>query len=131
MTGGGPDGPGGARNVRNQRATAASSREIVASSINRLWASGRRMAPTAKAKTTAKKKMSLSGTIAKAIPSSLSPSDAAVFMVFMAAKAPKMVIAVARDIPAIPIARCLAILPDAASQVWKEKNKTQEKKTIP
>jgi hypothetical protein len=96
-----------------------------------LWASGRRTAPIAKAKTTAKNKMPLNGTIVNAIPSSLSPRDAAVFMVLIAAKVPKMVIAVANDIPAIPIARCLTTLPDAASQVWKEKNKTQQKKTIP
>ena len=75
--------------------------------------------------------MPLNGTIAKAIPSSLSPRDAAVFMELMATRVPKMVIAVANDIPTIPIVRCLAILPDAASQVWKEKNKVQEKKTNP
>jgi hypothetical protein len=42
-----------------------------------------------------------------------------------------MVIAVAKDIPTIPIERWFAILPDAASQVWKQKNKVQEKKTNP
>ena len=41
-TGGGPSGPGGARKVRNQRATAASSIEMLASSISRLCISGRR-----------------------------------------------------------------------------------------
>ena len=67
-TGGGPGGPGGARKVRNQRATAASRIEMPASSINRLWVSGRRTAATARTKTTAKNKMPLSGTIEKAMP---------------------------------------------------------------
>jgi hypothetical protein len=42
-----------------------------------------------------------------------------------------MVIAVAKDIPAMPIERWFAILPDAASQVWKQKNKVQQKNTSP
>jgi hypothetical protein len=32
-----------------------------------------------------------------------------------------MVIAVAKDIPAMPVERWFAILPEAASQVWKQK----------
>ena len=67
-TGGGPSGPGGARKVRNQRATAASSIEMPASSISRLWVSGWRMSAMASANTTAKNKIPLSGTIAKAMP---------------------------------------------------------------
>jgi len=42
-----------------------------------------------------------------------------------------MVIAVAKDIPIMPIERWFAILPDAASQVWKQKNKVQQKNTSP
>jgi hypothetical protein len=42
-----------------------------------------------------------------------------------------MVIAVAKDIPAMPVERWFAILPEAASQVWKQKNKVQQKNTSP
>ena len=74
-------------------------------------------APIANITTTAKNRRSLNGTIANAIPSSFRPNDAATFMALMVASVPKMVIAVAKDIPTKPTARCLAILPDAASQV--------------
>src|SRR5437879_10932487 len=124
-------GPGGARKVRNQRATAASRREIAASSINRLCRSGRLTAAMDKLNTTAKNRMPLSGTIAKAMPSSLSPNAAAAFIKLMLASAPKMVIAVAKDIPIMPVERWFAILPEAASQVWKQKNKVQQKNTSP
>ena len=84
-----------------------------------------------KLNTRAKNRMPLSGTIAKAMPSSLSPSAAAVFIKLMLTSAPKMVIAVAKDIPIMPVERWFAILPEAASQVWKQKNKVQQKNTSP
>src|SRR6266446_739747 len=92
---------------------------------------GRLTAAMDKANTTAKNRMPLSGTIAKAMPSSLSPNVAAVFIKLMLTSAPKMVIAVAKDIPIMPVERWFAILPEAASQVWKQKNKVQQKNTSP
>ena len=120
-TGGGPSGPGGARKVRNQRATAASSSEMPASSISRLCVSGLRMAAMASANTTAKNRIPLSGTIAKAIPSSVNPAAAERFIALTATRKPKIVIAVASDTPIMPMARCRATLPDAASQLWNAK----------
>jgi hypothetical protein len=92
-----------------------------ASSISRLWVSGRRMAAMANANTTAKNRMPLSGTIAKVMPSSVCPSAAERFIASTATRKPKIVIAVASETPMIPMARCRAILPDAASQLWNAK----------
>jgi hypothetical protein len=38
-----------------------------------------------------------------------------------ATRKPKIVIAVASDTPIIPMVRCRATLPDAASQLWNTK----------
>src|SRR5437870_3367112 len=130
-TGGGPGGPGGARNVRNQRPTAASRIEIPASSINLLWVSGLRTAITASVTVTAKNAMPVRGTIANAIPSSFWPSDAATFRVLTVTSVPKIVIAVANEIPIKPTARCRVMRPEDASQVWKTKNKVHEENTRP
>src|SRR5437879_13140722 len=88
-TGGGPSGPGGARKVRNQRATAASSSEMPASSISLLWVSGRRVAIMARVKTTAKNTMPLSGTIENAMPASVFPSAAERYLTLTEPKEPK------------------------------------------
>ena len=75
----------------------------------------------ASANTTAKNRMPLSGTIANAMPSLVSPAAADRFIALTATRKPKIVIAVASDTPIIPIARCRVIFPDAASQVWNAK----------
>ena len=85
----------------------------------------------ARVKATAKNRIPLSGTIAKATPASASPSAAERFMMFTAARKPKIVIAVANDTPIIPIVRCRAIRPDAASQVWKAKYSVHAKNSTP
>jgi len=89
------------------------------------------VALTARMKTTAKNRMPLSGTIAKAIPASVNPAAAARFIVLTAARKPKIVIAVASDTPIIPIARCRAIRPDAASQAWNAKYSVHAKNSRP
>ena len=75
----------------------------------------------ASANTTAKNRIPLSGTIAKAIPSSVSPAAAERFIALTATRKPKIVIVVASDTPIMPMARCRATLPDAASQLWNTK----------
>ena len=75
--------------------------------------------------------MPLSGTIANAMPSSVSPIAADRFIAFTAARKPKIVIAVASDTPIIPIVRCRATRPDAASQVWNAKYSDQAKNSRP
>src|SRR5207237_10906745 len=95
--GGGPSGPGGASKVRNQRATAASSSEMPASSISRLCVSGLRMAAIASVSTTAKNRIPLSGTIANSIPSFVNPAAAERFIALTATRKQKIVIAVASD----------------------------------
>ncbi len=89
-----------------------------ARSINRLCVSGRRVAIMASVKTTAKNTMLLSGTIEKAIPMSVCPSAAERFITLTDTRKPKIVIAVASDTPIIPMVRCRATSPDAASQLW-------------
>ena len=55
------------------------------------------------------------------MPSSVNPAAAERFIALTATRKPKIVIAVASDTPIIPIVRCRATLPDAASQLWNAK----------
>jgi hypothetical protein len=75
--------------------------------------------------------MPLGGTIAKAMPSLVSPIAAERFIALTAARKPKIVIAVASDTPIMPIVRCRATCPDAASQVWNAKYSDQAKNSMP
>ncbi len=75
----------------------------------------------ASAKTTAKNRIPLSGPIANAIPSSVSPAAADRFIALTATRKPKIVIVVASETPIMPMARWRATLPDAASQLWNTK----------
>jgi hypothetical protein len=102
-----------------------------ASSINRLCVSGCRTAAMAQATTTAKNKMPLHGTMAKAIPSSICPIAADRFIALTPTRKPKIVIAVASDMPIMPTERCRITRPEAASQLWNTKNSDHAKKMIP
>ena len=83
--------------------------------------SGLRIAAMASVNTTAKNRIPLSGTIANAIPSSVKPAAAERFIALTDTRKPKIVMAVASDTPIIPMVRCRATLPDAASQLWNAK----------
>ena len=102
-----------------------------ASSINRLCVSGCRTAAMAQANTTAKNKMPLNGTRANAMPSSVCPIAADRFIALTPTRNPKIVIAVASDMPIIPTERCRMIRPEAASQLWNTKNSDHAKKMMP
>ena len=65
------------------------------------------------------------------MPSSVCPIAAERFIASTATRKPEIVIAVASEMPIMPIERCRMTCPDAASQLWNAKNSVQAKNSTP